>query len=60
MIARKYNSGLRHFTGEYRYRTGLFGKIILQVKYETVDDSPGSWKNHWKDANLRDIILEGE
>ena len=42
---------------EYRFRTDVDGKIILQVRNEYVNSSFTQW-NDWRDARLQDIDIE--
>jgi hypothetical protein len=44
-------------TGKTRYRTSLFGKLILQVEISYYDDMPhgGMDRLKWRDAKLTDF-----
>lgn len=48
-----------HLTGKFRFRTNVFGKLILQVEYVYVDyqgDSSTDRRN-WRDARVEDLTL---
>jgi hypothetical protein len=44
-------------TGKTRYRTSLFGKLILQVEVSYYEDMPhgGMSRLKWRDAKLTDF-----
>lgn len=42
---------------EYRFRTNLFGKLILLVRHEYGNRSFTQW-TEWRDAKLEDIDIE--
>ena len=53
-------------TGGRRYRVGLFGRIILQVEYATLEPHPApdrrstDWKytgRAWRDATVEDLAV---
>lgn len=47
-------------TGAIRFRSGLFGRLVLQVEetyMHTGDDSPGQHHEHWRDAKATDLPL---
>lgn len=60
----------RHPTGERRFRRGLFGKMILQIReratYEADMEPPygdrspmhGKTGTRWRDATIEDLTVE--
>lgn len=50
------NNGL---TGKFRFRTNIFGRLILQVQFSITDEDPhGSHTRvNWRDASVEDLTL---
>lgn len=46
-------------TGKFRFRTNIFGKLILQVEFSSRYEDPhgSSIKNDWRDAQVEDLTL---
>jgi len=44
---------------KYRFRRGLFGRIILQVSHgRKALTSPGDFRDIWRDAKMTDFKVE--
>jgi hypothetical protein len=46
-------------TGKFRFRTNIFGKLILQVEFSVTDHDPhgSSTRSNWRDAQVEDLTL---
>jgi hypothetical protein len=47
-------------TGRRRYRTGMFGKLILQVEWIYYNPQLGDDVRVWRDATLGDLTEHDE
>jgi hypothetical protein len=57
LVVKSEYSGL---TGKTRFRTTMFGKLVLQVEYSYTDydqHAGSTTRNNWRDARVEDLTL---